>query len=38
MFKEWWKITFREKLQSIQAQLQILDPRGNPGVQMGRFQ
>ena len=38
MFKEWWNITFREKLQSIQAQLQILDPRDNPVVQVGRFQ
>ena len=38
MFKECWNITFSEKQHSIQAQLQILYPRGNPGVQMGWFQ
>ena len=38
MFKDKWNITFSEKQHSIQAQLRILDPRGNPGVQMGWFQ
>ena len=38
MFKEWRNITFRKKYQSFQTQLRVLDPRSNPGVQMGRLQ
>ena len=29
---------FPLKYQSLQAQLRVLAPRSNPGVQMGRFQ